>query len=65
MDHYIAKGVEYKEWEDHYFSMEEKCEDRFEKWLNIKGVRKYSENFSFHIKVRLFHVISRPYFNNF
>ena len=53
MDHYIAKGVEYKEWEDHYFSMEEKCEDRFEKWLNIKGVGQYSEDFPSHIKVYL------------
>ncbi len=53
MDDYIAEGVEYKEWEDHYFSMEEKCKKIFERWLNIKGVKQYSENFPFHIKVYL------------
>lgn len=53
MDNYIAEGVEYGEWEDHYFSMEEKCKERFEKWLIFKGVKEYSENFLFHIETYL------------
>lgn len=53
MDNYIAEGVEYDEWEDHYFSMEEKCKERFEKWLMFKGVTEYSADFPFHIEIYL------------
>lgn len=53
MDNYIAEGVEYDEWEDHYFSMEEKCKERFGKWLMFKGVKEYSEDFPFHIETYL------------
>jgi hypothetical protein len=53
MDNYIAEGVEYDEWEDHYFSMEEKCKERFEKWLMFKGVKEYSEDFPVHVETYL------------
>jgi len=53
MDKYITEGVDYDEWEDHYFAMEEKCKERFEKWLMIKGVKEYSEDFPFHIEIYL------------
>lgn len=53
IDKCIADGVDYDEWEDHYFLMEKKCRERFEKWLMIKGVKEYSEDFSFHLEVYL------------
>ena len=53
LDKYIAEGVEYDEWEDHYFSMEEKCKEKFEKWLMFKGVKEYSKDFPFHIQTYL------------
>lgn len=53
MDKYIAEDVEYNEWEDHYFSMEEKCKERFEKWLIFKGVNEYSKDFPFNIEIYL------------
>lgn len=53
MDKYIAEGLEYDEWEDHYFLMEEKCKERFEKWLLFKGVKEYSKDFPFYIEIYL------------
>ena len=47
MDQYIIDGADYDEWEDHYFSMEEECADRFHKWLNDKGLSEYSEDFPY------------------
>ena len=53
MDKYIVDDVEYDEWEDHYFLMEEKCKERFINWLIFKGMDKYSEDFSFNIEIYL------------
>ena len=53
MDQYIAEKVDYLKWEDHYFSMEELCKERFERWLVFKGAKDYSKNFPLHIKIFL------------
>jgi hypothetical protein len=53
MDKYISENVDYEMWEDHYFSMEESCKDRFEKWLIAKGLSEYSDTFPFYIDVYL------------
>lgn len=53
MDKYIAEGVVHDEWEDHYLSMEEKCKERFKKWLAVKGVKEYCEDFPMYIKIYL------------
>ncbi len=47
MDKYIANGEEYDEGEDHYFSTEEQCKKRFNKWLTDKGLHEFSEDFPF------------------
>ncbi len=53
MDKYIAESVVYDEWEDHYLSMEEKCKERFEKWLVVKGLKEYCEDFPMYIEIYL------------
>lgn len=53
MDEYIEEGAEYGEWEDHYFRMEEKCLERFEQWLEFKGVQEYSEAFPYNVETYL------------
>ncbi|MFO7889239.1 MAG: hypothetical protein R6V04_02755 [bacterium] len=53
LDNYISEGVEYDEWEDHYFSMEEKCKKCYKKWLIFKGVEEYSKDFPFYIEIYL------------
>jgi len=53
MDKYIADDVDYGEWEDHYFILEEKCKKRFEKWLIFKGVKEYSKDFPYNIEIYL------------
>jgi len=55
IDKHILDQDDYGKWEDDYFSMEEKCSDRYEIWLKDKGVGKYRENFPFCIEI----------FNNF
>jgi hypothetical protein len=47
MDEFITDEADYDDWEDHYFSMEEECADRFNKWLNDKGLAEYSEDFPY------------------
>jgi len=46
MDRYIIEGTDYGEWEDHFFSMRDRCADRFRLWLQQKGVEAYGEDFS-------------------
>jgi len=46
VDAYVVEGVAYDEWEDYYFSFEEKCGEGFEKWLAARGMKNYSEDFS-------------------
>jgi hypothetical protein len=46
MDRYVTDGTEYGEWEDHFFSMQEQCVERFRLWLQQKGLEKYDEVFS-------------------
>lgn len=53
MDDYIADGVAYDEWEDHFFQMKEKCKNRFENWLRLKNVKEYCEDFPHNIEVYL------------
>ena len=53
MDSYLHDGVDYGEWEDHYFSMEEQCNQRFKEWLSDKGLNEYRENFSFYTETFL------------
>lgn len=50
IDKYIADCEDYDEWEDHYFSMEEQCTERFHNWLTIKELHEFSENFPFCVK---------------
>ena len=47
MDKFMLDESEYDDWEDHYFSMEEECVDRFHDWLNDKGLSEYSEDFPY------------------
>jgi hypothetical protein len=47
MDQFIVDQADYDDWEDHYLSMEEACFDRFNKWLNDKGLNEYSQNFPY------------------
>jgi hypothetical protein len=53
MDRYIAEGNDYDEWEDHYFSMEEECTERFAQWLDNKGMEEYSDEFPFCVEMYL------------
>jgi hypothetical protein len=38
-----------EDWKKNYVSMEEKCRERFKKWLIFKGAKEYSEYFPFKI----------------
>jgi len=53
MDEYIAEDTDYMEWEEFYFELEEKCKERFEKWLIFKGVKEYSEAFPYNVEIYL------------
>lgn len=53
MDRYRIDGTEYDEWEDHYFSMEATCKERYGKWLRDKGLDEYAEEFTFYIETFL------------
>jgi hypothetical protein len=53
IDEYIRDGVEYEEWEDHYFDMVDSCVERFENWLRFKGVEDYVDSFSENIEIYL------------
>lgn len=53
IDRYLYDGVDYGVWEDDFFSMEEKCVDRYEKWLDDKGLAEYDEKFSFCVETFL------------
>lgn len=50
MDDYISNGADYDEWEDHYFSMEEGCTDRYTQWLDDKGLSGHSSDFAFYVE---------------
>lgn len=56
LDKYLAEGVDYGEWEDHYFGLEERCHERYQQWLIDKGISEYSEVFSFCVEVYLNYV---------
>jgi len=49
IDRYIANDVEYDEWEDFYFKLEDEAKERFQNWLVFKGAEEYSEDFSFYV----------------
>jgi hypothetical protein len=49
MDSYIADDVDYEEWEDFYFKLENEAKERFQNWLVFKGAEEYSEDFSFYV----------------
>jgi len=53
MDAFIAEDTEYDKWEDLYFSMLEKCNERYKNWLIFKGLDRYSEDFPFHVEIFL------------
>lgn len=53
MDRYMTDGTDYDEWEDDYFAMEEKCQDRFCEWLIDKGLNDFSDQFSGNIQIYL------------
>lgn len=53
IDRYLCDGVDYGVWEDDYFSMAEKCVDRYEKWLDDKGLAEYDEKFPFCVEIFL------------
>lgn len=53
IDKDIEEPLDYEEYEDNYFEMEEKCREGFKKWLTFKGVDKYSEDFSSNIQIYL------------
>ncbi len=53
MDEFMIGGADYDDWEDHYFSMEQECSDRFKKWLIEKGATEYSEDFPFWVQTYL------------
>ncbi len=50
MDAFMVDGADYDDWEDHYFSMEEECADRFHDWLIDKEATEFSEDFPFWVK---------------
>ncbi len=48
MDSYIQSGMDYNDWENEYFLMEEKCKECFSNWLKKKGATgKVSQDFPF------------------
>jgi hypothetical protein len=53
MDSYLHDGADYGEWEDHYFSMEEQCNQRFKEWLGDKGLDEYGDSFPFYVETFL------------
>ena len=53
IDTNLYDGVDYGVWEDDLFSMEEQCVDRYEKWLNDKGLAEYNEKFPFCVETFL------------
>jgi hypothetical protein len=53
MDQFIEDGTEYEEWEEHYFSMEDQCSERFKKWLKDKGLSEHAGHFAFYVEAYL------------
>lgn len=54
MDEYIEEGADYDEWEDHFFSMQNVCSDRYYDWLKAKDVPdEYSSQFPFCVETYL------------
>lgn len=49
MDEYVLNCAPYEKWENYYFSFEERCRKGFEKWLEVRGAKNYSEDFSCNI----------------
>jgi len=47
LDRNIFNGAEYGKYEDLFFSLKDKCQDLFEKWLITKGLKGDVQNFSF------------------
>jgi len=46
LDKYLQANTPYDDWEDHFFTMQEKCEAGYRKWLVDKGLKDYSVVFS-------------------
>ena len=53
MDSYLNDGADYSEWEDHYFSMEEQCNQRLKEWFGDKGLDEYGDSFPFYVETFL------------
>jgi len=53
MDKFIEDEVEYEVWESSYFEMEDLCTDAYSKWLQLKGIKEYSDVFSHFSRVFL------------
>lgn len=53
IDEYIDDRTEYEEWEDIYFKAEKKCSERFDNWLEFKGVEDYRKNFIYNVEIYL------------
>jgi hypothetical protein len=54
LDAQIAEGAYYEEWEEDFFAMEELCCQRYQRWLQAKGVPEtYSRHFPFCLKTYL------------
>ena len=51
MDEFIFEGTDYGEWESHYFTLGKKCHERFANWLIYKGLKEFSEEFSYKVEV--------------
>lgn len=49
----ISDRKDYSEWESIYFSFVNNCKERFQKWLSVKGVEKYQEDFPFYVEMFL------------
>jgi hypothetical protein len=53
MDQFMVDQADYDDWEDHYLSLEEASSDRFNKWLNDKGLNEYSQTFPYWTEIYL------------
>jgi hypothetical protein len=52
IDSFIQGEKDYNDWEDEYFSMEKKCNERFSSWLQNKGVTgKLAQDFPFLVEI--------------
>ncbi len=58
MDQYVLDGIDYDQWEDFFFPMQESVVERYLNWLNAKGVTEHSQILAQNIEV-LFDYIYR------